>query len=197
MQLEEEMFDKLFHSPLKRAAETASIVWGNNDGPTAILPSLREIDLYSFQGLLKDEGIAKFGKEFRTWQTDPSNFEIDGCKPVVELWYRASLAWRDILLDTDVHRCALVVAHNAVNQALVATAVGLQPTFFRRLLQSNAASTVLDFVPKGPDQPPVVTIDRLNQVCPPFVLDASVWLHIRTKLLNEHLLNVAHASACL
>jgi len=30
---------------------------------------------------------------------------------------------------------ALVVAHNAVNQALIATALGLPPTYFRRLLQ--------------------------------------------------------------
>lgn len=167
VQLEEEVFDKLFHSPLKRASETASIVWGGTVGPTAVLPSLREIDLYSFQGLLKAEGKARFGAEFDTWQRAPAQFEIDGQKPVRELWYRASLAWREILLDDDVAKCALVVAHNAVNQALVATAIGVGPEYFRRLLQSNAASTVLDFLPRGPDAPPVVTIDRLNQARTP------------------------------
>lgn len=129
-----------------------------------MLPSLREIDLYSFQGLLKGEGTAKYGEEFKTWQQRPAEFQIDGRRPVVELWHRASMAWHQILQDEQVLSCALVVAHNAVNQALVGTATGIGPQFFRRLLQSNAASTVLDFVPRLGGGPPVVTIDRLNQV---------------------------------
>ena len=50
-------------------------------------------------------------------------------------------------------------------QALICTALDLPPTYFRRLLQSNAATTVLDFQPM-PDDPSVtqVIVDRLNQV---------------------------------
>ena len=39
----------LIHSPLQRAKETAEIVWNAREGPVKVLPSLREIDLYSFQ----------------------------------------------------------------------------------------------------------------------------------------------------
>ena len=49
LQLLEDNFDMLVHSPLARAAQTAEIVWGNRKGPINVLPSLREIDLYSFQ----------------------------------------------------------------------------------------------------------------------------------------------------
>jgi len=49
MQLIDDKFDMLIHSPLARAAQTAEIVWGDRTGPIHILPSLREIDLYSFQ----------------------------------------------------------------------------------------------------------------------------------------------------
>ena len=164
VQLEEEKFDKLFHSPLQRAADTAAYIWPSKHAPVSVLPSLREIDLYSFQGLMKADGKERFGDEFEMWQQDPAQFEIDGQWPVRELWYRASLVWQQILQDEQVISCALVVAHNAVNQALVATAAGLPPRFFRRLLQSNAASTVLDFTPRVEGEPPVVTIDRLNQV---------------------------------
>lgn len=80
-----------------------------------------------------------------------------------ELWFRASLAWQQVLEAQQGHRNILLVAHNAVNQALVATAIGLPPTYFRRLLQNNAATTVLDFQPNG-DGPPRVNVDRLNQV---------------------------------
>ena len=42
----------------------------------------------------------------------------------------------------------LVVGHNAINQALVCTAVGLGPSNFRRLVQSNCGTSVLDFARK-------------------------------------------------
>ncbi len=72
------------------------------------------------------------------------------------------MAWQDILGAPGI-KSALVVAHNAVNQALLNTALGLPPTFFRRLLQSNGATSVIDFQPNG-DGPPTRTIDRINQV---------------------------------
>ena len=72
------------------------------------------------------------------------------------------MAWQDILGTPGV-KSALVVAHNAVNQALLNTALDLPPSFFRRLLQSNAATSVIDFQPAG-DKSPLRTIDRMNQV---------------------------------
>ena len=48
-QLEGWDFTRLFYSPLKRAAQTADIVWGGRPGATSQLACLREIDLYSFQ----------------------------------------------------------------------------------------------------------------------------------------------------
>lgn len=60
-------------------------------------------------------------------------------------------------------------------QALICTAVGLPASFFRRLTQSNAATTVLDFLPAG-NEPPFLVINRLNQVRP-----ESRSTHIHTK----------------
>lgn len=74
------------------------------------------------QGLLKHEGKAKFGAAFRQWQMDAANFNIDDHYPVRELWARARCCWTKIL--THESKSVLVVAHNAVNQALVATAIG-------------------------------------------------------------------------
>ncbi|CAL5219736.1 g1633 [Coccomyxa viridis] len=159
--LKDDKFDMLFHSPLKRADQTAQIIWGSRQGDVSVLPSLREVDLYSFQGLLKDEGKARYGDQYKKWQQDPAGFEIDNQAPIRELWYRGSMAWQDILGAPGI-KSALVVAHNAVNQALLNTALGLPPTFFRRLLQSNGATSVIDFQPNG-DGPPTRTIDRINQ----------------------------------
>lgn len=71
---------------------------------------------------MKHEGKEKFGAAFRQWQVDASNFNIDGHFPVRELWGRARNCWNKILAHES--RSVLVVAHNAVNQALVATAIG-------------------------------------------------------------------------
>lgn len=49
VQLDGNEFGQLFHSPLSRAARTAEIIWGSRSGPVSVLPSLREVDLYSFQ----------------------------------------------------------------------------------------------------------------------------------------------------
>lgn len=81
------------------------------------------------------------------------------------------MAWQDILGQEDV-RSTLVVAHNAVNQALLNTVLSLPPDFFRRLLQSNGATSVIDFQPNG-DGPPTCTIDRINQVTS---LIADLWM---------------------
>ena len=164
------------------------------------IPSLREIDLYSFQGLLKSEVKERYAAGYRNWHHHPERFELDGHAPVRELWHRASLAWREILApeaaeavrlgikgvhgaspamtadlqgsvgeinaslatadssDESPSRCLLVVAHNNTNQALIATALGLPCTFFRRLVQNNAAVSSLLLRPgMWPGVPPDVS----------------------------------------
>lgn len=205
--LKEWQFQAMFHSPLKRAAQTATIIWKQNSSSSSsdtkgievpsnkkpkvkVLPSLREIDLYSLQGCLKSDGKAALGDIYTAWQKTPAEFELDGHAPVRELWYRGSVAWKQIIRAIDMKggekdqqeeqgcQC-LVVAHNAVNQALICTALGLPSSYFRRLVQSNAAFSVLDFEldssdnvgvggqlsSSSPSSPPrvLVTLERLNQ----------------------------------
>ncbi|KAG2311159.1 hypothetical protein Bca52824_022716 [Brassica carinata] len=154
-------FDVCFTSPLKRSKKTAEIIWGSREAEMIFDYDLREIDLYSFQGLLKKEGKAKFGEAFRQWQEDPANFIIDGHYPVRELWSRARSCWNGVLAHES--ESVLVVAHNAVNQALLSTAIGLGTEYFRRLLQSNCGVSVLDFTPRTDGGSSHVCLNRLNQ----------------------------------
>lgn len=157
-----DLFDVCFHSPLARAKRTAEIIWGHRTNQMIPIHDLREIDLYGFQGLMKNEGKERYGDAYRTWQVDAANFLIDGHYPVRELWARAQKCWEEILCHEG--QSILVVAHNAVNQALVATATGLGPEYFRQLLQSNCGVSVLDFTPRNSgDGPPYVCLERLNQ----------------------------------
>ncbi|CAN6993515.1 unnamed protein product [Brassica oleracea var. botrytis] len=155
-------FDVCFTSPLKRSKKTAEIIWGSREAEMIFNYDLREIDLYSFQGLLKKEGKSKFGEAFRQWQEDPANFVIDGHYPVRELWSRARSCWNGVLAHES--NSVLVVAHNAVNQALVSTAIGLGTEYFRRLLQSNCGVSVLDFTPRADGGSPHVFMLTLSVV---------------------------------
>ncbi len=74
------------------------------------------------QGLLKNEGKERYGVIYRQWQKNAANFSIDGHYPVRELWDRAQNCWERILAHEG--KSVLVVAHNAVNQALVASSLG-------------------------------------------------------------------------
>ncbi|KAK1299796.1 hypothetical protein QJS10_CPB13g01676 [Acorus calamus] len=74
-------------------------------------------------GLLKHKGKARYGQ----WQIDGPKFNIDGHYPVSELWARARSCWDKILAHNG--KSVLVVAHNAVNQALIATAMGICSIF--------------------------------------------------------------------
>jgi 2-carboxy-D-arabinitol-1-phosphatase len=71
---------------------------------------------------LKHEGKERYGVLYQQWQENAANFSIDGHYPVQELWGRAQNCWERILAHEG--KSVLVVAHNAVNQALVATSLG-------------------------------------------------------------------------
>jgi len=167
----------MVHSPLTRAAETAAIIWEGlraahprcGAAPVSTSPALREIDLHSFEGLIKKEGGSSgpAAAAYATWQADPAAFWLDGTFPVRDLWARAAAAWGEVLLPEDApgpsfsaaapppphhhhhHHSTLVVAHNAVNQALLCVALGLSPAAFRRLPQANGAASEVVVVPGG------------------------------------------------
>ena len=69
-------------SPLARARETADVIWGNREEEVFIEPHLREVDLYGFQGLVKEEGKQKYGQNFTRWQKTPAEFNISDHYPV-------------------------------------------------------------------------------------------------------------------
>ena len=86
---------------------------------------------------------------------------------------RASLAWQRVLGGPAEERNVGVVAHNAVNQALICTALGMGPHMFRRLLQSNAAYSG-ECARRAVAQPPLRMRNSRFQRHAPFVPSAGV-----------------------
>ncbi|CAM9161791.1 unnamed protein product [Choristocarpus tenellus] len=134
-------------SPMRRAQQTLACVRdelklvGKDFSNVEIVPSIREIELFEWQGQLKDDLIKERPDQYASWVKDPANFNLDGRYPARDLWARAEKAWEEIrsLQSVQKQRKTLVVAHNAINQALLWTALGSDASLFRKISWPNCA----------------------------------------------------------
>lgn len=90
-----------------------------------ILKELREIELSSWQGKLKDDLIKEHPSEWETWKSDPENFSIEGFNPLKELWSRVDTSWSTILTNNEAGD-TLIVCHGALGKCMIQKAVGVR-----------------------------------------------------------------------
>ncbi len=145
-----------FVSPLTRARHTAQIIWGERTQTMTVLEPLKEIHLPQWQGLTAQEAEAQYPEQFAQYTHHPELFAMAGRLPLVDLWQQAHQSWEQILAASGT--CLLVVAHNAINQALLCTALGLGPEHFRTFRQNNCAVSVLNISEPGSAQ-----LESMNQ----------------------------------
>jgi len=156
--------DQCFSSPLQRARATANAIVEFHSQEPKFLDSLCEINLTSWEGLAHQAVRDEQPEAHAQWHHHPENFELDGRLPIVELWQQAQQAWDAIfahaqeLPERAGRKTLLIVAHNAINQALLCTALGLPPHAFRRFQQDNAGISVLSIPEHGP-----VVLESMNQ----------------------------------
>mmetsp|Transcript_30512 Transcript_30512/g.40309 ORF Transcript_30512/g.40309 Transcript_30512/m.40309 type:complete len:296 (+) Transcript_30512:36-923(+) len=162
----EEPFDKIFVSPMTRAQQTLAIVVEELQAAGKPIPDIetideiREIELFEWQGQLKSDLRVKYPNEIQAWSTQPTEFVLGGRQPVVELFERASVAWskiRDSLANDAVmvgksQPSILMVAHGAVNQALIGTAFGFGPQVYRKYPFPNCGMAEILWDLKGSNQ---------------------------------------------
>lgn len=162
-------FDQIYASPLKRAYKTAEAIVEvlRTELPDIPLPeavdTIKEIDLPLWEGLSFSDAEAQYPDVYRAWRNDPVNCMMplaDGSEfyPVRSLYDRASRFWAEVL-PKHVGETLLVVAHSAINRALIATALGKGPEIHERLGQANCAISVLNF---GQDLNDGVQVESMN-----------------------------------
>lgn len=153
--------DRVFVSPLSRARQTLDGLTASSGvalPPATVLSDLREIDLGAWENWDKLDIKASDPVAYDAWQSDPLAFMVEGggvmadratFKPVVELWARARIAWAAIKQDakgsSGSSELTLVVCHNGCGQALLATALGLDETTFRKFPFPNCGAAELEW----------------------------------------------------
>jgi broad specificity phosphatase PhoE len=148
-------FDHIYASPLKRAYKTAEAIVEvlQSELPETPLPeavdTIKEIDLPLWEGMSFTDAEAQYPDIYKLWRNDPGNCKMplaDGTEfyPVRSLYERATQFWTEIL-PKHSGETVLIVAHSAINRALIATAIGKGPEIHEQLGQSNCAISVLNF----------------------------------------------------
>ncbi|OCQ92786.1 phosphoglycerate mutase [Nostoc sp. MBR 210] len=165
-------FQAIYCSPLQRAKLTAEIIQSelaNTQEYAAVQTSdkLLEIDLPLWETMLTADVEQKFAEDYRIWHEKPDQLvmqiqDAEGTRehfPVVALYEQAQQFWQDILLQHQ-GKTILIVGHNGINRALISTALGIPPSRYHSIQQSNCGVTVLNFA-GGLGEP--VQLESMNQ----------------------------------
>ncbi|MBO3461845.1 histidine phosphatase family protein [Aetokthonos hydrillicola Thurmond2011] len=166
-------FDAIYTSPLQRAKETADIIRRElaiNAGNSASIQTsdkLMEIDLPLWVGMLSAEVKEKFPEDYQIWLEQPDKLKMllkraEGTQeyfPVLALYEQARQFWQEIL-PYHQGETILIVAHNGINRAMLATALSISPSRYHSLQQSNCGISVLNFS-GGLGEP--VQLESMNQ----------------------------------
>ncbi len=166
-------FNAIYSSPLKRATETAEIIFHsleNNSGQSVVPQTddkLLEIDLPAWQGMLSAEVKQNLSEDYHIWQERPHKLQMlvqdaEGSReffPVIALYEQARLFWQEIL-PRHQGETILIVGHNGINRALISTALGISPSRYHSIQQSNCGVSVLNFS-GGLGEP--VQLESMNQ----------------------------------
>ncbi len=168
-------FDSVYASPLQRAKHTAQVILscseasseGDSLVPTLqVSPNLMEIDLPLWEKMLSVEVQEKFPEDYQCWHERPHELRMivptpSGSKehfPVLALYEQARQFWQEILSRHD-GETILIVGHNGINRALISTALGISPSRYHSIQQSNCGISVLNFA-GGLGQP--VQLESMN-----------------------------------
>lgn len=146
-------------SPLLRPKQTAEAIVQKHPGLQLELnDGLKEISHGLWEGKLEAEIELDYATELKQWQRSPETVQMPDGENLQQVWERSAVAWDQIVrstaipenLETGVLPTVLVVAHDAVNKAILCHIMGWGPDQFWRFKQGNGAVSVIDY-PKGAD----------------------------------------------
>lgn len=167
------LFNAIYSSPLQRAKHTADIIHSElathpeQSAVIQVSDLLLEIDLPLWEALLTAEVKQKFAEDYRTWHQRPDELRMllndaQGTReyfPVLALYEQARHFWQETLSQHQ-GETILIVGHNGINRALISTALGIPPSRYHSIQQSNCGISVLNFA-GGLGEP--VQLESLNQ----------------------------------
>jgi len=136
LELKDEAFDMVFHSPMKRALETAEIIAKNHNAAFKAIESFIEIDVGDFDGAKHTDIIARHPEIYRNWIMDIDS-PIPAGESFNDVFERVKPGVEEIL--NSPYRDILVVAHAMVNRAVLGQLLSMDPIPARKFRMENGA----------------------------------------------------------
>ncbi|MDX2097546.1 MAG: histidine phosphatase family protein [Leptolyngbyaceae cyanobacterium bins.59] len=157
--LKDVKLDFAFSSPMLRPKETAEIILEPHPQvQLGLCEEFCEISHGLWEGKLEEEIKEVYPDLLVQWQKQPATVQMPEGENLQQVWDRTIAGWQKILKtvsESGTQATVLVVAHDAVNKAILCYMLGLGAENFWNFRQGNGAVSVIDY-PNGPDQRPVL-----------------------------------------
>ncbi|MDD5084580.1 MAG: histidine phosphatase family protein [Candidatus Omnitrophica bacterium] len=151
--------DGVYSSDLKRAYETAGIVFGSNR--VGKLKDFREMDFGVFQGLRYDDIMEKYPALYTEWINNVAGVNIPGGESFERLRERVSKGLVSILSRHGEGTVALV-SHGGPIRIILCEALGFGLEKFWEIKQDSCALNIIDYS-KG-SAPKVVKLNDISHL---------------------------------
>ena len=153
-------FNRAYSSSMARPRQTAEAILASHPGvPLTTLRGLVEIGHGLWEGCLESEIAEGWPQLLADWKRAPETVLMPEGESIQQVWERAMATWQRIVASLAAGETALVVAHDAVNKAILCALLGLSAGDIWAIKQGNGGVTVIDY-PEGGNGP--ATISSLN-----------------------------------
>jgi len=158
-------------SPMLRPKETAEIILQHHPQVQLQLSEgLKEISHGLWEGKLEPEIEKGFPGQLEQWKTAPATVQMPEGENLQQVWERGMAAWNEVVKSAPPNSIGLVVAHDAIDKAVLCQLFGLSPGHFWKFKQGNCAVTVIDY-PKGLEGKPVLETHNITTHISGSILD--------------------------
>lgn len=145
--------DIVFHSPLKRARQTAEFVNQFHDLEMKVVDSFAEIDMGDWEGLNFFEMMENNPDFYHTWMKDP-HVTIPGGESFSNVFERVKPGVEEILACS--YKNIFIAGHAAVNRGILGALLDMNPEASRMFRMRNCAYSKFVIYEKKEDRFTVV-----------------------------------------
>ena len=167
--LQEVPIDRAVTSPLLRPKETAELILEKHPDVTLELSeNLKEISHGLWEGKLESEIALDYATELDQWKRSPHVVQMPEGENLQQVWERAIAAWQEILESTPIQpgkvTTVMVVAHDAINKAILCHLADWGPEQFWVFKQGNGAVSVIDYAKGAQGRPLIQALNITSHV---------------------------------
>jgi probable phosphoglycerate mutase len=163
--------DKAFSSPMLRPKDTAlEILSKHGNIKLELFDELKEISHGLWEGKFEHEIESEFPGELALWQSQPETVQMPEGENLQQVWDRVEIVWQKIVESVPAGETAIVVAHDAVNKAILCLLFDLTPEKFWIFKQGNGGVSVIDY-PQGATGRPILQSGNITTHLSDGILD--------------------------